>query len=253
MCVCLWISLTYDSSTVSKGSGCEISWSWLAWSRLRRMMSHKVWEALDCLCERKNTHAWILILVNCEFCFIEKYWIALLPLHLSQGGWALSISGPASLHSATVEGKKWHYNSAQYQCVVWKRINPYQSLSYSKSLEPKKRGLHAADKSQEDIHHRWCINMLQHQGKESLLPSQETDHLNKTDWTPQKKRQKTENWHFHNQGPAPLSLQLSVLFWIGGVLILERHVSTKADVLRPVHKQMQISQTALFILPCLLL
>lgn len=56
VCICVWVwfCLTYDSSTVSKGSGCEISWSWLAWSLLRRIMSHKVWDALDCLCERKK-------------------------------------------------------------------------------------------------------------------------------------------------------------------------------------------------------
>lgn len=41
---------TYDSRTVSNGSGSTASGIWLAWSRLRRMMSHRVWDAFDCLC-----------------------------------------------------------------------------------------------------------------------------------------------------------------------------------------------------------
>lgn len=111
VCVCACVCLTYDSSTVSRGSGCDISWSWLAWSLLRRIMSHKVWDALDCLCER-NTKAYKLSISEGQqqYSLSHKWvthlskntWDVILPLHLSQGEWALRASVQASLHLATV-------------------------------------------------------------------------------------------------------------------------------------------------------
>lgn len=50
------MSSTYDSSAVRSGSGSGISCSWLLWSLLNLMISHRVWEAFDCLCKWHGAH-----------------------------------------------------------------------------------------------------------------------------------------------------------------------------------------------------
>ncbi len=60
---------THSSSVVSRGSVSDVSCSTLAWSLLRRMMSHSVWDAFDCVCEHTNTfmniclHSYLLIYI----------------------------------------------------------------------------------------------------------------------------------------------------------------------------------------------
>lgn len=81
-----------------------------------------------------------------------------------------------------------HYNyTVLYQCIICVIMNLGQIFSYSKSLKSKRGWLHTADKSKEHIHHGWRINMLQDQGEESLLRLQKTNHLNRTEETPQHK------------------------------------------------------------------
>lgn len=39
---------THFSRVASSWSGSGLSWTWIIWSRLRRMMSHRDWDALEC-------------------------------------------------------------------------------------------------------------------------------------------------------------------------------------------------------------
>lgn len=92
-------------------------------------MSHRVWEALDCLCHEKHTQkaqSWEMSIrgiastvggVYLSFSSVRKGWNDLLPLHSSQGGWALWVSVQASPRSATVEEQHLSITAKAY-CVL---------------------------------------------------------------------------------------------------------------------------------------
>lgn len=122
-------SLTYDSSTASRGSGWESSWSWLAWSLLRRMMSHRVWDALDCLCHgtacTKRSVMGNVYWRHCEyyvylsFPSIRKGWNSLfLFTSSSLSGWISSMSLWASFSSFShCRGTVSNYNGSELLCI----------------------------------------------------------------------------------------------------------------------------------------
>lgn len=65
-------------------------------------------------------------------------------------------------------------NVQKHECVC-----PF--VSYSESFKPKRGRLNTADESKEHIHHGRCVDMLEDQREESLLPTQKTKHLKSTE------------------------------------------------------------------------
>lgn len=145
ICICQ----TYDSTTVSKGSGCEISWSWLAWSLLKRMMSHKVWDALDCLCQRKTTNVnsasvkciqesastvdTMFSITDMSYSLIKKNTEMPVYLFISVRVDELYESLRKFLFIQPLLRKTSHY-SKEYLCVICRTMNVGPFVTYSQRL-----------------------------------------------------------------------------------------------------------------------
>lgn len=89
---------------------------------------------------------------------------------------------PALPHSATdYRTKKKKLGLKQRKISVWRNARAHASarslMPYSECFQAKRGRLDAADESQQHIHHGRCVDVFKDQREESLLPTQETEHL----------------------------------------------------------------------------